>query len=210
ANIEKIRELGLPFWLAGDYASPEKLQEALQCGATGIQVGTDFAFCTESGLAPTLREKTLKKLAADEVAVFTDPLASSTGFPFKVIQLEGTLSEKAVYDARPRLCQMGLLRRMYKREDGQIGYRCPGEPVKNYVRKGGNVEDTIGRKCLCNALMANAGIAQEQSSGYLEKPLLTAGDSLKRLKHYFNNGGIDYSASDVITYLLSSPTAMPA
>ncbi|MDP4220406.1 MAG: nitronate monooxygenase, partial [Bacteroidota bacterium] len=40
ANIEKIRELGLPFWLAGDYASPEKLQEALQCGATGIQVGT--------------------------------------------------------------------------------------------------------------------------------------------------------------------------
>ena len=73
----------------------------------------------------------------------------------------------------------------------------------NYLRKGGELEDTIGRKCLCNALMANAGLAQEQASGYIEKPLLTAGDSLKRLKHYFKNGTRTYTASDVIDYLLS-------
>jgi len=208
ANIDKIRDLGLPFWLAGDYASPEKLHAALAKGATGIQVGTDFAFCNESGLAADLRNRTLEKLSTGDVEVFTDPVASSTGFPFKVVQLSGTLSEKAVYDERPRLCQIGLLRQLYTKMDGQVGYRCPGEPVKNYLRKGGKLEDTIGRKCLCNALMANAGLAQEQSSGYIEKSLLTAGDSLKRLKHYLENGIKNYSASDVIDYLLSPPVAM--
>jgi nitronate monooxygenase len=203
ANIDKIKELGLPFWLAGDYASPEKLSAALAVGAAGIQVGTDFAFCEESGLASDLRYKTLEKLATGEVEVFTDPVASSTGFPFKVVQLSGTLSDPVVYNERPRICQMGLLRQAYKKDDGEIGYRCPGEPVKNFLRKGGKLEDAIGRKCLCNALMANAGLAQEQSSGYIEKPLLTAGDSLKRLKHYLQNGFRTYTALDVIQYLLS-------
>ena len=40
--------------------------------------------------------------------VFTDPLASPTGFPFKVLGLEGTLSEPAVYARRERLCDLGL------------------------------------------------------------------------------------------------------
>ena len=208
ANIDKIRELGLPFWLAGDFASPEQLQAALALGATGIQAGTDFAFCRESGLDRQLREKTLESLANDEVEVFTDPLASPTGFPFKVIQLPGTLSEQALYDRRPRLCQLGFLRQAYQKKNGRIGYRCPGEPVTNYIRKGGKPEDTTGRKCLCNALLANAGLAQEQSSGYIEKPLLTAGDSLKRLKHYLKGGSLTYSALDVIEYLLSPPKAL--
>jgi nitronate monooxygenase len=208
ANIGKIKDLGLPFWLAGDHASPEKLHAALAAGAAGIQVGTDFAFCNESGLSSDLRNMTLAKLAADDVQVFTDPVASSTGFPFKVVQLPGTLSDETVYEERPRLCQIGLLRQLYKTIDGQIGYRCPGEPEKNFLRKGGSLEEAAGRKCLCNALMANAGLAQEQSSGYFEKPLLTAGDSMKRLKHYLQDGIKNYSASDVIDYLLSSPVVL--
>ena len=203
ANIDKIRELGLPFWLAGDFASPERLNAALALGAAGIQVGTDFAFSEESGLDNDLRDETLDDLVTGEVEVFTDPRASPTGFPFKIVQRPDTLSDQAVYGQRPRLCQFGFLRQAYKKEDGRIGYRCPGEPVTNYLRKGGKLEDTIGRKCLCNALMANAGLAQEQSSGYIEKPLLTAGDSLKRLKHYLKNGTGTYTASDVIEYLLS-------
>lgn len=212
ANIDKIREMGLPFWLAGDYASPQRLSDSLAVGASGIQVGTDFAFCEESGLASDLRYKTLEKLAIGEVEVFTDPVASSTGFPFKVVQLSGTLSDQEVYNDRPRLCQIGLLRQAFMKKDGELGYRCPGEPVNNFVRKGGKPQDAAGRKCLCNALMANAGFAQEQSSGYIEKPLLTAGDSLKRLKHYLKNGILSYSASDVIEYLLSpiSPVLVPA
>jgi nitronate monooxygenase len=210
ANIGKIRELGLPFWLAGDYAGPERLQQALDLGATGIQVGTDFAFCEESGLDPVLRLRTLEKVASGEVEVFTDPVASSTGFPFKVVQLSGTLSEEKVYEERPRICQVGLLRRMYRMADGKIGYRCPGEPVNNYVRKGGSVEETSGRKCLCNALLANAGLPQEQTSGYVEKPLLTAGISLQRLKRYLKNGVLNYSALAVLEYILSPVSAASA
>src|SRR6266567_2024876 len=51
-NIADLRELGVPFWLAGGYGSPEKLLEALDQGATGVQVGTAFAFSEESGLRP--------------------------------------------------------------------------------------------------------------------------------------------------------------
>src|SRR5208283_6095446 len=47
-DLEKIRELGLPFWLAGGYGSPEKVREALALGAAGVQVGTAFAYCEES------------------------------------------------------------------------------------------------------------------------------------------------------------------
>jgi nitronate monooxygenase len=47
-DFAKIRELGAPFWLAGGYGSAEKLQEALAIGATGVQVGTAFAFTRES------------------------------------------------------------------------------------------------------------------------------------------------------------------
>ena len=43
------------------------------------------------------------------------------------------------------------------RREGNIGYRCAAEPVANYVAKGGKAEDTVGRKCLCNALLANIG-----------------------------------------------------
>src|SRR5262245_10270543 len=43
-ELDKIRALGLPFWLAGGYGRPGKLSEALELGAAGIQVGTPFAF----------------------------------------------------------------------------------------------------------------------------------------------------------------------
>ena len=49
-DLAKMRALGLPFWLAGGYGSPEKLAEAIHAGASGVQVGTAFAFCEESGL----------------------------------------------------------------------------------------------------------------------------------------------------------------
>ncbi len=44
-DLEKVAELGLPFWLAGGQATPDRLREAQRAGAAGIQVGTAFAFC---------------------------------------------------------------------------------------------------------------------------------------------------------------------
>ncbi len=201
-DLEKIRRLGLPFWLAGGYGRPGQLQQALAAGATGIQVGTAFSLCDESGMEPGLKKRLLRKVLDHQAQVLTSPVASPTGFPFKVAQLEGTMSEQEVYEARPRICDFGGLRNLFKRADGTVGYRCPAEPVEDYVRKGGQVEETVGRTCLCNNLAATAGFPQRRKSGYLEQPLVTSGDDLVNLGEFLKPGKTSYSAREVITHLL--------
>jgi nitronate monooxygenase len=44
-DFNKLVELGIPFWMAGGYGNPEKLKEALELGAKGIQVGSVFSVC---------------------------------------------------------------------------------------------------------------------------------------------------------------------
>jgi len=58
-DLNRMRALGLPFWLAGGYDSEERLQQALEAGAAGIQVGTAFAYCDESGLDEALKNRVL-------------------------------------------------------------------------------------------------------------------------------------------------------
>ena len=116
--------------------------------------------------------------------------------------LDGTASEQATYDARPRLCDLGYLRRAYLRADGTLGYRCPSEPVDDHVRKGGAVEDTAGRKCLCNALIANIGLGQVRADGYEEPPMLTAGDDLEPVRRLITPDRLSYRARDVIEAVL--------
>lgn len=201
-DLEKMKGLGLPFWLAGNYGKPEQLEYALAHGAAGIQVGTAFAFCEESGMNPELRKAVLRQLLTGGVQVFTDPVASPTGFPFKVVVLEGTMADEKVYAARPRLCDLGALRSAYKRPDGKIGFRCPSEPVEDYVRKGGNAEDTENRVCLCNALVTTAGYPQHRKDGYVEMPIITSGNDLVNLAHFVDPATLSYTAKEVLDYLL--------
>lgn len=201
-DLEKIRALGLPFWLAGSYGQPGKLAEALRLGASGIQVGTAFAFCEESGIQPALKRKTIQLASAGAVRVFTDPIASPTGFPFKVLQMEGTLSEAGQYANRVRSCDLGYLRHVYRKADGMPGYRCPAEPVDDFVRKGGTIADAQGRKCLCNGLVANIGLGQVRSENESELPLLTAGDHVTYISRFLKPGRDSYTADDVIGQLL--------
>jgi nitronate monooxygenase len=202
-NLGKIRELGLPFWLAGGYGSPEKVCESLAAGATGVQVGTAFAYCAESGLRDDYKQALLAKVVSRGARVVTDSLASPTGFPFKVAQLEGTLSERDVYSARPRVCDLGYLREAYKGTDGKIGYRCPGEPVTVYLSKGGKEENTVGRTCLCNALVATIGHPQIRSGRYVERGLVTSGDDLAGIVRFLPQGEPNYGAADVVKELLN-------
>lgn len=201
-DLEKMRQLGLPFWLAGGYGSAEKLREALNAGATGIQVGTAFAFCAESGLRDDYKQQLLKKTISGEAKVFTDPSASPTGFPFKAAQLEGTLSEQDLYLARPRICDLGYLREAYRTAKGTIDYRCAGEPVSVYLSKGGREEHTVDRKCLCNALLANIGQPQVRGSKYVERGLVTSGDGLSEIPSFLTPNKVVYTAADVIAKLL--------
>lgn len=207
-DLESFRKLGLPFWLAGSYADPRKLKEAMAQGAAGIQAGTVFAYCEESGLVDKIKRRVFAKVLRGREEVFTDPVASPTGFPFKVVRLEGTLSEGSEYQARPRICDLGYLRSAYKRKDGSVGYRCPGEPVEVYLQKEGKLEETKGRKCVCNGLMSDIGLGQNQKSGYVEKPLVTSGDDLNRIAKFLKNTKLSYRAVDVVQYLLG--TVVPA
>ena len=201
-DLGKIRELGLPFWIAGGSASAEKLREVLEAGGNGIQVGTAFALCNESGMAEEYRKKLLQEAIAGTARVITDRLASPTGFPFKVAQLKGSLSEQNIYLSRTRICDLGYLREAYRKDDGSLGYRCASEPVESYVAKGGNESDTVGKKCICNSLVANAGYPQIQKRGAVEKPLLTSGDDLAEIVRFIPEGQTSYMARDVINKLL--------
>jgi nitronate monooxygenase len=204
-DLAKIKALGLPFWLAGSFGRPGRLQEAIAAGAEGIQVGTPFAFCRESGIDPEWKQRVITESRAGRISVFTDPTASPTGFPFKVVQLAGTVSESAVQAARERVCDLGYLRHLYQKPDGTLGYRCPGEPVEHYLRKGGKLSDTVGRKCICNGLLATIGLGQVRSGGLQEKPLLTAGDEVARIVEFLPPGSDSYGADLVIDSLLGEP-----
>jgi len=208
-NLERIQKLGLPFWLAGGYGSAEGLQRALAEGAQGIQVGTAFAYTNESGFEATARQQAINKALEGDLEVFTSPVASPTGFPFKVVQLEGTVSDSDVYNDRERLCDIGYLRHLIKNDNGKITYRCPAEPVDLYVKKGGKVEDTEGRMCLCNQLGSAAGYANTRSDGFVEPKLITSGDDVVNIGQFIPDGQTSYSAKDVIDTLLMKVT-LPA
>ena len=201
-NLEDLRSLGVPFWLAGGYGSPARVREARQQGAAGVQIGTAFALCQESGLRQDLKSQLIAQALTGATAVYTDPRVSPTGFPFKVAQLPGTSSDQAVYQARTPVCDLGYLREPYATPDGSIGYRCSAEPVSTYVAKGGKAEETVGRKCLCNALLANVGFAQTRKDGSIEPPLVTLGDDIDTIAQFIAPGQTTYSAADVVHSLL--------
>ncbi|HOB04928.1 MAG TPA: hypothetical protein PKM36_06615, partial [Propionibacteriaceae bacterium] len=122
-------------------------------------------------------------------------------------QLSDTLSEDEVYAARERICDLGYLRIPVEREDKSITYRCPSEPLKPYLRKGGAEEDTVGRKSLCNALMANIGLGQQRKNGYVEQPALTLGQDLTGPEALIEQHPQGWTARDAVTWLLSDVPA---
>ncbi len=204
ADLAKIAKYGLPFWVAGAYATPEHIAEAKAYGAAGVQVGTIFALSSDSGTTAANRQKLLDALAEDRLEVKTDALASPTGFPFKVVPMDGTNGDDDTYRARTRICDLAYLRTPYEREPGKLGYRCPSEPEDDYVRKGGELSNTGGRKCLCNGLMATIGMGQVRS-GVQEDPLLTLGSDLTAAKELLRRHPDGWNARQALDYLLGSP-----
>jgi nitronate monooxygenase len=196
-DLTKLRDLSLPFWIAGGVGSPEGRREAMAAGAAGIQVGTLFAFCDESGLDDSTKQQTLDAARDGRVFIHTDPRASPTGYPFKVVSFQ----DHSEYAQRHRVCDIGYLRTPVRTDTGRVVYRCAAEPVDAYVAKGGAIADTVGRRCLCNGLLASAGYAQLRGDA-VEPPIVTSGDELLRI-HRFLGERQRYSAADVIAYLLS-------
>lgn len=200
-DLGDLVEIGLPFWLAGGYAEPERYREARRLGAQGVQVGTPFALCLESDIDPQIKAEMVAQIAAGTLDVRTDPRASPSGFPFKVVQLEGTVADPVVRDRRKRVCDLGYLRTIVADGERDVIYRCPAEPTDAYLRKGGAAADVAERVCLCNGLMATVGLGQVRATGP-EPALVTAGADLACVRRILGPGGHPYTAADVVAHVL--------
>ncbi|MFD5662844.1 beta/alpha barrel domain-containing protein [Streptomyces hirsutus] len=185
--------LGLPFWIAGGPCGPEQVRRAGAVGAAGVQVGGLFALCEESGLEEGLRRELIECELAGGLTVRNDPAASPTSFPFKVADLLGTVADAKTSAARTRARDLGCPRTPYRTDRGTIGHRCPAEPVAAHVRKGGTLEGTEGRPCLCNGLFAAVGLGRRRPRGVVEPPVVTVGQDLGFLRHIAPDGG-EYGA----------------
>jgi len=202
-DTEQLRELGLPFWLAGSFGQPGGLTAALKAGAAGIQVGSAFALCRESGIFPDLRKKIIQALRGGDSTVFTDAKASPTGFPFKVMNLKDTIADHPVFEMRKKICNLGYLRQLYKKSDGTIGYRCAAEEKDVFTAKGGDPKEASEeKKCLCNALFATVGMPSTYADGSVEKALITLGSHMDSLKQLVQRK-MDFSARDVIDFIMN-------
>jgi len=211
-DLEAIRAVGLPFWLAGGYASRLGLQTALAAGAAGVQAGSNFALAEESGLSPVYRSaifKELKKGSTDNALVQTS-LFSPTGFPFKVVQLDHTLADEEVYAERRRLCDLGFLKQrvLSKPEaDGsrRLLQRCPAAPIEDFVSKRGLPFNAEGKRCLCNGLLAGIGLGQvgTQPGDMTEEPaIVTLGNDLAGVRRLSRQGQVRYWAKNVVEDIL--------
>jgi nitronate monooxygenase len=215
-DLEQFAQIGEPFWIAGSTASAITLREVVELGGQGVQIGTAFALCKESGYAESIRLEILRQIESGAVDVRADARASPTGFPFRVVQLEGSLSDREVYGRRRRICDLGYLRSPYRRDDGRIGFRCAAEPESAYLRKGGSPADLEDRKCLCNGLLANTGMPQvrattgvtgrhsESRNPGVELPIVTTGTDYRLVRSCLAAKGTSYSAVDVIEALLQA------
>ncbi|CAB4754979.1 unannotated protein [freshwater metagenome] len=201
ADLVKVAKTGLPFWLAGGYGTPANLKLAKELGAVGIQVGSLFALADESGFTNEIKSELLQRLNQGTLSIRTDPFASPTGFPFKIVEITGTLSQPENFDERSRNCDLGYLRTPFERPQGGIGYRCPGEPIKTFEFKGGNSENNISSKCLCNALMADIGLGQIRVDGSTELPLVTLGSDLAGANQLSVKYPKGWKAIQVLEYL---------
>lgn len=211
-NLQAIREVGLPFWLAGGYGSRQKLQQAMALGATGVQVGSNFALAEESGIKANFRTailNRLKKETEDAPLVYTT-LFSPTGYPFKVVQIEDTLADDAVYAARRRVCDLGLLQQRglcQPAEDGtrRLFTRCQAAPIEDFVSKRGLPRNTEEKRCLCNGLLACVGLGQVSlPKGELaeEPAIVTLGNHLDGIRRLSSHGQARYWVKDAVIDML--------
>jgi len=208
ADLDTLRDIGRPFWLAGGFASPEALRDAQDQGAQGIQLGTIFAYSKESGILPEIKEEVLQMYFDGNLKVKTDFDCSPTGFPFKVITLKNSVTNPEVGKKRGRICDMGYLRTAYVTEGKKVGYRCSSEPIDQYLNKGGKEEETLGKHCLCNGLMSTIGLGQAREVGS-EPPIVTSGDDFSFLDRIMDGPASSYSATDVLDYLTEGLEPLP-
>ncbi len=124
--------------------------------------------------------------------------------------MEGTLADESVYESRKRVCDLGLLQQRglsKPNEDGsrRLIQRCMAEPLENFVNKRGLPRNAENKRCLCNGLLAAAGLGQiinNNSSSQEEPAIVTLGNNLEGVRRLSRQGQSPYWVKDVVTDLL--------
>ena len=194
----------LPFWMAGDYATPENFRKFVSMSLNSSR-NIICLLKEESGLILSAQAKCFESdpnILLKVVGFFTDPRSSPTGFPFKATRFTDSLSEENLYLQRQRICDLGYLRHTYQKEDGSLGQRCPAEPIADYIKK---VEQKKKLKDANAFAMLYSRISAWPKSSPLEKrtSLLTAGDDFESHSTSFKNGQQQFSSKDVVKYLFA-------
>ncbi len=205
-DFKEVKKLNFPFWIGGSCASRKSIAWAISEGAQGFQIGTAFALCEESGMNKLITQEVRRNGYRGVLVVLKNPRISPTSYPFNVAIVRETISERDIYESEIRLCNQGALVSCYRLPDGSIGYRCPSEPIVDYLRKGGKIEDTIGRSCLCGSLMEAtedcADCVPTATRHPKHSPVVTMGVDTGFLRDLMPNENGGYSVEDAIRHLM--------
>ena len=114
--------------------------------------------------------------------VRTSLRASSTGYPFKVASVPGTIADPSVYARRERKCDLGYLREAYLKPNGSTGYRCAAEPVDAYMRKGGDARSDRRFDVSVQWTDGDVRARPVPIDGRREPPIVTSGDCINDIR----------------------------
>ncbi|MDP3973997.1 MAG: hypothetical protein Q8P92_04145 [Candidatus Daviesbacteria bacterium] len=210
-DLELVRgltgKMGIPFTLAGGFSTPEAVKEAIELGAQSATVATPFQYCEESGLPQNVKRAIINQILKGNMDVFIDPKISPTYYAFRVDRnIEGvpSIGDVDIYEdwsANHRSCTIGRLRERTTHK-GRLTWICKAEPVEDYLRKGGKIEDTVGAGCLCENLLSAVDLGQTHKDGYEVPPLYSSGTEVSFLPRILN-GRKSYTAKNVVEFLVS-------
>lgn len=213
-NTAAMKKLGVRYWVAGDQASPQKLREALEHGARGVQLGSVLALADESNVLPQYRQAIVGAIVRHKPHdVFASPTTSPSGFPFNVVKLPGTVAFTEVTESRRKICDIGKLVEITE-VNGQFATRCPAGPESAWEKAGGKPFRLRDQNCLCNSLFATIGLGQlrrgEGSKIWSEPAEITLGsgetvnEAVRALVAAADQTGRKlpgFSVSDVVAYM---------
>lgn len=168
--FDDVLKMGIPIIVAGSFTHGGTREDLLYWKsrrAHGIQVGSRFALCSDSGMSPKFRHQIIENNVAGITEILTCYDDSPTGFPIKRVSLPGTLSNPEVYAARERTCKHGYLRQTPPHENDGIQKEvlvCPAMPLAQFMAL--NPDKTKeqceaiceGKICLCESLLATIGL----------------------------------------------------
>ena len=122
-DFDRMRSLGLPFWVAGSYGSPEKLKGSARTRGGGRAGRDSVRFVQRVGAGRRPATASHRACAGGQVSrCLPTRWRPHRDFPFKVAQIEGTLlRSRGLRIPRARLRQWDICGVRTRKPDGSIG-----------------------------------------------------------------------------------------